>query len=190
MSKKKYLFSTNPLMYLTEIPVVGLFLVTLYYNSLTESKIALLPLLIFLGLAFMFIAIYLFRYVSLSLEELRTRGWFSSRDSAVITKDKTLILTKLPKNKIKIELFGNDGKPPMYPGLQDEPSIDIFLFRAKAIGTKASLASIMAFYTIPTDGITSALSEDSFSAEYELVTLSASRIEDIREIRIKFKETI
>lgn len=190
MSKKKYLFSTNPLMYLTEIPVVALFFIAMYYNSLSESGTVLLPLMVFLSLVAIFILIFLFRYVSLSFEEVRTRGWFSTRDSAVVTKDKTLILTMLPKRRIKIELFGNDGQPPMYAGAFDEPSLDVYLFRAKAVGGKKAVSSVMSYYTVPLKDIVTVLQEDRFSAEYELISLSSERREDIREIRIKFKETV
>lgn len=94
------------------------------------------------------------------------------------------------KRKLHIALFGNDGQPPMFDGLRDEPSIDIFLFRAKAVGGKKSVRKIMSYYGIPDADIERALSEDTIFGDYELVSFESEHREDIREIRIKFKETV
>ena len=64
--KKKYLFCTNPLMYLTEVPPIVLFIIALRYNKYSESLAGFYPLMIFLGLVTVFIFIYLFRMISLS----------------------------------------------------------------------------------------------------------------------------
>lgn len=190
MKKKKILFSTNPLMYLTEIPPLALLIVSIYFNGRAVGDKKLYPLIIVLSLVMIFIFIYLFRYIKITTEELRCRGPFSSHDAAIINKDKTLILTMRGKNRLRVALFGNDGQPPMFDGLRDEPSIDIYLFRAKAFGGRRSVISVMTYFGIPEADAERAVSEESFSSEYNDVTLSAERIEDIREIRIKFKTTI
>ncbi len=189
MKKKKYLFCTNPLMYLTEIPPILLLIVCMIYNT-GEGDGNLYPLIIFLILVIIFIFIYLFRYMTVSYEEIRCKGLFSSHDAAIINKDKTLILTIHPGMRLRVALFGNDGQPPMFDGLRGEPSIDIFLFRAKAFGGKRNVASLLRYFDVPAEDIKCALYDEQFSMEYELVSLEAEHKEDIREIRVKFKETI
>ena len=190
MKKKKYLFSTNPLMYLTEIPPLALMIVAIYFNSGAVGNKKLYPLIIFLALVMIFIFIYLLRYIKITEEELRCCGPFSSHDAAIINKDKTLILTMRGKNRLRVALYGNDGMPPMFEGLRDEPSIDIFLFRARAFGGRRSVISVMTYFGIPVEDAVKAVSEERFVGDYTDYELTAERIEDIREIRIKFKTTL
>lgn len=177
-------------MYLTELPFVFLFAVAIYFNRFAEGSMKLYPLIITLGCVMVFILVFLFRFVSLSFEEVRTRGPFSTHDSALINKDKTLILTMYPHKKLRIALFGNDGQPPSFDGLCGEPSIDIFLFRARAVGGRRTVKSILSYYTVPEADIEAVLKNERFVAEYELITLTSEHREDIREIKIKFKETV
>lgn len=190
MKKKKYLFCTKVWYYLTELPLVVLLVISIYYNPMTKTTFKLIPLIIALCLGIIFIFIFFFRLIVVSHEQIRYRGWFSSRDKAVINKDKTLIITMLKGANIKIELFGNDGEPSLYESMKDEPPIDIYLFRGRAIGGARTVRSILSYFEIPSEDITELLSLDSFAAEYELTSLSSEKKEDVREIRIRMKETI
>ena len=190
MKKKKYLFSTNPLMYLTEIPPIALLITCIIFNNRAVGDRKLYPLIIALSLAIIFIIVYLFRFIKISKEELRCIGPFSSHDTAIINKDKTLIITMLGHGRLRIALFGNDGQPPMFEGLRGEPSIDIYLFRAKAVGTRRSVVSVLNYFGIPQEDAERAVLEEKYSSDYEDVILSAERIEDIREIRVTFKKTL
>lgn len=188
--KKKYLLATNPLMYLTELPPIALLIICIIFNNRATGDRKLYPLIIALSIAIVFILVYLFRYIRISTEELRCIGPFSSHDTAIINKDKTLIVTMLGRGRIRIALFGNDGQPPMFDGLRDEPSIDIYLFRARAFGSRRSVISILTYFGISKEDAERAVAEEKYSEEYKDFSLSAERIEDIREIRIKFKTTI
>ena len=188
--KKKYLFCTKLWFYLTEIPLALLLAVTIYYGPMTEGVFKLVPLMVTIIAAMLFILVYFFRIVVISYEEVRYRGLFSSRDRAFINKDKTLIITMHPHSNLDIDLFGNDGQPPMFAGLKDEPPIDIYLFRGRTIGSRRTVRSILAYFDIPAEEAMQALCEDSFSREYELLSFSSEKKEDIRELRIKFKETV
>ncbi len=188
--KKKYLFCTKLWFYLTEIPLALLLAVSIYYGPMTEGVFKLVPLIVTLAFAMLFILVFFFRIVVISYEEVRYRGLFSSRDRAFINKDKTLIITMRPHGNLDVDLYGNDGQPPMFAGLKDEPPIDIYLFRGRTIGARRTVISILEYFDIPTDDARTALAKDSYFEEYELVSLSAEKREDIREIRIKFKETI
>ena len=95
-----------------------------------------------------------------------------------------------PHGNLDVDLFGNDGQPPMFAGLKDEPPIDIYLFRGRTIGSCRTVRSILEYFDIPSADAHEALRADNYSNEYELVSLTAEKREDIREIRIKFKETV
>ena len=95
-----------------------------------------------------------------------------------------------PHGNLDVDLYGNDGQPPMFAGLKDEPPIDIYLFRGRTIGSRRTVISILEYFDVPTDDARSALSKERYSKEYELVSLNVEKREDIREIRIKFKETV
>ena len=188
--KKKYLFCTKAWLYLCEIPLAVLLALAFYYNPSIETNFKLIPLIIVLICTMIFFFVYFFRIIVISFEEVRSRGPFSSRDSAVINKDKTLILTMLSYSNLKVELYGNDGLPPMIEGLKGEPSIDIYLFRGRAIGGKRRVSSILRYFGVSESDIKDALSQDTFTGEYEFVSLTAEKREDIRELRLKFKETV
>ena len=190
--KKKYLFCTNPLMYLTEVPPIVLFIIALRYNKYSESLAGFYPLMIFLGLVTVFIFIYLFRMISLSFEEIRYHGRFSSRDRAEINEGKELIITLLPKRRFKIELFGNDGTLPEYSWINQETGkpIDIFLFRGKAIGAKRKVISILRYFGVDEDGAELVFENEEYSADYELVSLNSKIEEEKTTVRLKIKQTV
>ena len=190
--KFKLLFCSKIWVYLTEVPVIILLLITRSFNDSSENLLKLYPLQIFLLLAMLFIFVYFFRIITVSYDEIRYHGLFSSRDSAAINKDKTLILTLKKGGRLTVELFGNDGEPPALDWLKDADytPVDIYLFRGKAIGGKGRVKSLLKFYGVDTDGIENSLALDSFDGDYELVALHAEKREDVREFRITMKETV
>ena len=190
--KFKLLFCSKIWVYLTEIPVIILFLITRSYNDSSTSWLKLYPLLIFLALVMLFIVIYFFRVITVSFDEIRYHGLFSSRDSAIINKGKTLIITMKSAKRLTVELFGNDGQPPMLDWLKGEDyvPVDIYLFRGKAIGGRKTVSSVLKFFSVTEEDLALAFSEDSFSGDYEYVTLQVNKKEDVREFRITMKETL
>lgn len=189
--KKKYLFCTKVWFYLTEIPFIILLIISIINHKNVDTLVGLIPLIVLCSAGIVFTFLFFFRLVVISTEELRSRGLFSSRDSAVVNKDKTLILTMLRGSNLRVELYGNDGKPPILEGMKDEPPMDIFLYRDKAIAGPRTVASILRYFGVPNDDANEAANtEAAFSKEYDDISLSSEKREDIREIRIKFKETI
>ena len=179
-------------MFLTELPLIALLAAAIYYNNLAEGFIKFYPLIAVLILGMIFIVVYLFRYVSISVEEVRSGGLFSSRDRATINAGKTLILTRMPRKRMRVELFGNDGVAPMLDWAQGDGHeiMDIFLYREKAIGGVKTAARVLEFFEIPDEDIDEAVFTDGFSKEYEAVSVSTAVCEGKTEIRIKFTKTI
>ena len=191
--KKIYLFCTRIRMYLTEIPIMILFMIALRYNQESKEVMKLYPLLIFLAAAMIFIVVYFFRAISISFEEIRYHGLYSSRDHAEINEGKELIITLYEKRRIRLELFGNDGKPPELSWVKDDENytpIDIFLFRGKAIGGKRKIKSLLKYFGVEDTAIESIFNKENFSREYEYVSLMSESFEDKTVIRLKMKETV
>ena len=188
--KKKYLFCTKIWFYITEIPLLYFLYVACYHNFTSENPLQFIPLILILSAVIIFIGIYFFRMISVSYEMIRFHGLFSSHDSAMINKDKTLIITLKRKSYLGIALYGNDGKPPMFEGLRDEGAIDIYLFRGRAVGGKRTAVSILKYFGIPESDIAAAFDNEKHSSETEGISFTAEKIEDIRELRLKFKCTV
>ena len=188
--KKKHLFCTKIWFYLTEIPLALLLFVACYYNFTSDNPWQFIPLIVILLGVMVFIAIYFFRIITVSYQEIRYHGLFSSRDSAIINKDKTLILTMRSRGHIGISLYGNDGRPPMFDGLRDEASIDIFLFRGKAVGGKRAIRSVLRYFEIKEEDIDLGFQKEAHEFENDELLMRAELKEDVREFRIKFKRTL
>lgn len=189
MKKKVYLFCTNPILFLSEIPPLALLIVSIMYNT-GEGNGDLFQLIFFLIVAMIFIVLFLFRYMTVSFDELRCRGPFSSRDSAIINKDKILILTLRKNKNLRVELYGNDGEPTMFGEINGTTVIDYFQFKATAFGGKRSAAKILRFFEVSESDAAKAVSEDGFFVEYKTLCLESTKKENGREIRIRFKETL
>ena len=93
-------------------------------------------------------------------------------------------------SNLSVALFGNDGRPPLYAGINSNTSVDIYLFRGKAIGGERTVRSILRFFEINEGEIEKAICDDEMCFDNENISLAVKKTEDIREIRIKFKKTI
>ena len=187
-----FLFSSRLRVYIIEIPLILLLVLAIRFNDNVESLLKLYPLQVCLILGIAFVGVYFFRGILIKFDEVRDVGLFSERDKAVINKDKTLILTLMKKGKIKVELYGNDGTVAGYDWLRADESKpnDIFLYRGKANGNKKAAKRILRYFDVFENDFDRIFNEDSFTFEYENVLLSSSIVNERREIRLKFKETI
>ncbi len=190
--KKITLFGTGWLMYLTELPLIALLLICINYNSGVETVFKLYPLIFALTGGIIFIFIYLYRTIDISYDMIRAGGRFSSREKAIITKGKTLLITMYTRGKLKIELFGYDEKPPMLDWAIDEDyqNIEVNLFRDRAVGGAASVRRVLKFFDVPDEDIEALLEADNFAKSYKSIELSSERKNEIKEIRINFTETL
>ncbi len=186
--KKTLLFCTDAWFYLLEIPPIVLFVLSIVYTGRVDGLFGLIPLML-VSFAFgVFIFLFFLRFISLSFAQIKCRGPFSSHDHAVINEGKKLILTLKSAGRIGVELYGNDGVPPVYGGL-DKP-IDIYLFRGKAVGGKRALARVLKYYGVKKEDLFSVFRDDSAYLEYECFTLESRVQEDIRVITLTFTETV
>jgi len=148
--KKTHIPASPFYMYLTAIPLIIILVLSIISNSSSEGLLKLYPLILATAAAIIFILVYLFRYITVSVEEIKIFGLFSSRDKAIINKGKTLIMTETKKGVRLLTLFGNDGERPMLDWTQGEDyvPVDINLFRERIYGGKGSFSKILKFFDV------------------------------------------
>ena len=189
--KSIYLLSTKLWVYLTEIPVLILLWVSISSNHLSQDMFKYYPLIIFLSFAVIFIVVYFFSVISINYDEIRYHGLFSSKDSAFITENKSLVIRIKPKRNLDIELYGDAGVEPAFDWMkaEDIKHRDICLFRGKANGSSGTAKRILKYFKLPELEIENALS-DGFSYEDDSIRVNSGYKNEIFEIKLKFKVTI
>ena len=189
--KKTYLFCTKLRFYLSEIPPIILLIITIMHNDSSEGLLKLYPLIIFSSACIVFIFMYFFRMISISAEDIKSIGAFSSRDKAVINKDKTLIFTFKKRNKMVVRLYGDSGLPSFNWMKNDEQkSSGIDLFRENAIGNSRTAKKILSNFQVPTEDINALIKAENYEKEYADFILTKSSLNDNFTINIKFTNTI
>ena len=185
--KSIYFFCSRLWVYLTEIPVIFMLWIALSYNSNSDEIFKFYPLIIFLCLSIVFIMVYFFRVISISTDEIRFHGVFSSRDSAFIKEHETLTITYYGKKRLRFELYGDAGDEPAFDWMKAEDVIhrDICLFRGRAIGGKMGIVKVFEFFSVPCPD--NAL-DDGFKFENELIAISVESNDDMTRAKIKFKK--
>lgn len=204
-----YLMGANPAMYWSEIPLAGLFALSIIFNKYSDSLTKLYPLIIVLGGAIVFVAIYFFRMVRVSYDEIRYIGLFSSRDKAIINEGKTLKIRMLGNFRFSIILFGHDGFADfdwLKKDGSEEPT-DIALFRGRGFGGKRAVGRILRYYGVDDGSRDYFLSiinkdgkkkkedaaeavEEAVGRDFENVTVSVPVVDGRREIHIRINKTV
>ncbi len=191
--KKIFLFSTKPLFYTVLIPPIFLLIIAINYNSSVKTLMKLYPLIVLCSAVILFTLIFFFRGVTLSIDEVKQIGLFSERSRIDIKAKRTLVLTKLGRGKLQIELYGSNTEgDTSYAWLKNEEPTEINLFRARALGSDGSIKRILRSYAIPSDAITEAIENDEYSASYRHARISTaiSDPEGQKQYKIYFNETI
>ena len=186
--KRLYFFASYFRTAIVELPLLFMFLLTLIYGKRVPGPMHLYPLQTVLVFMIVFTVVYFFRAVSVDYDEIRAVGFFSSRDRAMIDEGMTLIFTLFPKHKLKIELFGFDGQNAALEWLRDEQPREIYLFRERVRGGKRAIGRALKFFGVPMDAQEKIFSDDAYQGEFESVTVSAKKKEDIREVRLTIKK--
>lgn len=190
--KKLIIFCAKPRMYLSEIPLLIIFVLSIYLNDSMDTFLKLYPLIIASGLGMVFAFLFIFRISVISTEEVKSMGVFSSHDRAVINKDKTLILTLHKHKKLKIALWGNDGAAPELDWLKSDNYVpmDIYLYRETAVGSKKTIKKVLKYFDVPDGAILDLISQKVEIFENDILLVTSNNRDGIFEVRIKFKETI
>lgn len=184
--KKMYFFSTKIWYFLTEIPVIALFILTL--TSSTPLKF--LPLMLVCVAGAVLIFLYFFRMMIFSYDEVRCTGIFSSRDKALLNKGKTLILTRAPGGKLRVEVFGTESRTAALEWLRDEAPQGITLLRGRCLGANRALCRILRFYHVPPAEFAAILGEEPYEKSFPEVAVRAEIRDDRRRVELLFLTTM
>ena len=187
--KSVYLFCTKWFFFLTELPLLYFFVLTVDMHDKSTELLGYYPLETVLVLAMLFILVYYFRAVGFSADEIRMYGLFSSREKSLIHEGDTLLLTLRSRRRLRVELFGTDGGNPTLEWLRTEEyeAQEINLFRGKALGTRRTVLRILRFSGVPREVSAPLLfAEGGFSAEYDTVALSCEKKEEVYEVHLRF----
>ena len=192
--KKLYFLCTKPWIYLSEIPLIILLVLAIIFNPTADGVWKLYPLIITLIIGIIFILVYFFKVLILSQDELEIFSVFTERDSATLNLGKTIIMGKISPTRIKVCVFGNDGKPPQFdfiPEGADYTPVDIFLLRSKVLGGNGALVRIMNYFDVPADSAKK-LTEDDGDYEDEILRLTSVKdaVTGYQEIKLTFKKTL
>lgn len=193
MKKSVTLFCTNPLLFLTELPLIILLYFAIKFNNGVTGLVKLYPLIVVICAGIIFLFVYFFRAIIISREEIKIIGRFSSRDRAIINKDKRLVLTLCTAGKLTVELFGNDGKAPELDWAQSDEEylpMEINLFRERAFGSFGSARAVLRYFSVPEEDIARLLSEDIFTCECDGISVCSVKKENIRALELKFLKTL
>ena len=88
--KKTYIYATPLWMYLTELPIIFVLTLAIIHNPSAVGMAKLYPLFSLCGLALIFINLYLFRMVRISMAEVRDIGRFSPRDNGRLAEGSSI----------------------------------------------------------------------------------------------------
>ena len=189
--KTLYFFQTQLWVYATELPFIAIFAAALYANSLPENKISLLPLLVAMALAFIFILLYFTRFVALNTDEVRQIGVFGSKDREFLKENSVLIIKLRPLWNMRLELWGGNPDIPAFDWMkaEDVNFREVCLFREKAIGGIGSAKKILSYYTVPSESL-SGIESEGYAFENDTVSVFTERKNEVYEIKISFKKTI
>ena len=189
--KKIFLFSTRITYYWVLLPLIAVFILCLAFNNHIEHYLKLYPLMALSLGGIIFSLVYYFRGVLISYEEIKDVGRFSSRDTALIHKGRTIILYREKHSRIRIILFGNDGINPEFSWMKSTGDLpkDISLFRSHAYGGNRAIKRIMAYFGVPCDELDTFFDGD-FEKKYTNVTVTSTLEGDTRKIYIKMDRTV
>ena len=189
--KKLFLFGTKLYVYLIELPVIIVLMLAIRYNNEATNLLKLYPLIVFCSLAIAFIAIYFFNSVTITYAKIKQIGLFSSRDSAIITKDRTIVLTYLSRRRMRIELFAMQDKPSLqWVSNEDFVAHETCVFRERVIGNNLTAKRVLRFFKASEKEIKELLSSENLEIKNGKIEYSALVYDEKKQIKIKFNEVI
>lgn len=190
--KPMYIFASRLRSFWVLVPITIVLWLSVHFNKAADGLYKLYPLIIFSAIAIIFAIVYLFRAIEISYAEIKYIGRFSSRDSATINEGKTIVIDLLPKKKVSIQLYGNEGYNPEIKWLQnDEGEVeDICLFRGKSYGGRNDAARILLYFGVDANDVDAFLTSDKEPVDYENVTVASLTYLEHRQIRIQMNTTI
>ena len=190
--KKTYIYATPLWMYLTELPIIFVLTLAIIHNPSAVGMAKLYPLISLCGLALIFINLYLFRMVRISMAEVRDIGRFSPRDNGSLAAGSSIRIIPTRHGRVKIQVYGEAGLPEL-DWMRDQttdPGV-ICMYRGRAEGGSRAIKKAMRYFHIPDTDIDEMLATEGFHREYGECTVDTlTDFEGRKEYRITLNKTV
>jgi hypothetical protein len=187
-----YLLKMRVWAFLIEVPLMALLMICWNVNDQVDELLKLYPLIIALAAGIIFLAVYLFRLVEVSWEEIRDIGLFTRRDSGLISKGRVLELRLKAHGLVGITLMGHDGEYAGFDWMRPDegaPS-DIALYRGNAYGGKGAIGKLLRYFGADDAEVAGLIAMDIIKADFEYASATACRENDSLLIKISINETL
>ena len=190
--KKTYIYATPIWLYLTELPIIFVLTLAIIHNPSAVGMAKLYPLISLCGLALVFINLYLFRMVRISMAEVRDIGRFSPRDNGKLAAGSSIRIIPTRHGRVKIQVYGDAGLPEL-DWMRDQttdPGV-ICMYRGRAEGGSRAVKKALKHFHIPEADIENIIDTDDFHGEYEeCVVDTLINLENRKEYRITMRRTV
>ena len=182
-----FLFCTKFTVYLVEIPLIIMMTLAIHLNQSSDAILKFYPLIITLAAGILFIAVYFFRGIYISKDEISDVGIFSAREREFIKKDCTLVISIRKNGRLNIDLYSHADKP-AFDWMKNENDIthDVRVYHRVAIGGKKTAAKILGFFGIDEASVKEFTEKDSVAFDDGKIAVSTEQKHDLFEIRVKF----
>ena len=190
--KKTYIYATPLWMYLTELPIIFVLTLAIIHNPSAVGMAKLYPLISLCVLALVFINLYLFRMVRISITEVRDVGRFSPRDNASLVAGSSIRVTPTRYGRVRIQVYGKAGLPEL-DWMRDQttdPDV-ICMYRGRAEGGVRAVKKALTYFHIPDADIDEIINTDGFHREYAECTVDTlTDLEGKKEYRVTINKTV
>ena len=190
--KSVFLLKMRPWVYLTEIPLMILLVISWNTSELVGGLVGLWPLIIFLMGMIIFLSVYFFRLVEISWEEIRDIGRFTRGDYATIYEGKSLHIKLLSHGRIKLTLTGFDIEYAGFDWMKsdDGEPHEVAMYRGNAYGGERGVRSLLSYFGVSESDFVEILGDGSFMSDYEHVSVTAANEDDGRLITVRINHTL
>ncbi|MBQ2738402.1 MAG: hypothetical protein IJF38_06895 [Clostridia bacterium] len=190
--KSLFLLATRMRAFLIELPPMILLMITIRFHGEATGAFGFYPLEIFLAALMAFILVYFFRAITVTYDEIRMHGLFSSKDRVYIKKGQTLALTLMPRGRVRVEVIGTVGEEKVFSWMKKDETSDheMSYFRESCYGGARTARKILAFYEVEASDITAIIENETYACENENVSVSVENKNEVKEIRITYKTDI
>jgi hypothetical protein len=174
-----------------EIPLIFIFIAAIRFNDTASGLLKLYPLIVCSAFAIIFALVYFFNAVIISYSKIKQFGVFSSRDSALISKDRTLVLTYLPKRKMRVELYTLQSEPALLCiNPKDYAPSETNIFRERVIGSNLTAKRVLKFFGLSSSEISDFLANNSGYIKTDEIEFKSEIADGQKKISLKFLKTL
>ena len=191
MKKFTLLSHTRLLTLLNLLPSTAIAVIATIFNDSVSTFPRLYPLIITGFGITLFLALFLFRVLYITTEEIRMIGPFSSKDKALIKKDSVIRMTLKKKGIVRIELLGNDDGEPIFDWVKEEDrSEKVCVLRETVVGGTRTVRRVLKFFDIEAQTVEKLLSEDCADISVGKLILCSEVVNEERTVSINFTDIL